>query len=295
MMAVITGLILRKTLLQGKPSPFIMELPPYHLPTLKALLIQTWHRLKSFLLKAGRFIIPVCVLIGALNTLNIHGTLNRHTNQESLLSAAGQAVTPLFAPMGIHQNNWPATVGLLTGVLAKEVVVATLNTLYSQADHSSISSPNQFHFWRGIKAAWVSIPNNILALKNSLGNPILASAPDHSVNQGVLGIMYQRFDGQLGAFTYLLFILLYFPCVSATAATVRELNRRWAVFSMLWTTGLAYSTAVIFYQTATFLRHPMTSTIWIASLSMLLLGTVLAMRYCASEPHKLKHSEKVTC
>jgi ferrous iron transport protein B len=287
LMAIVTGLILRKTVLQGEPSPLVMELPPYHLPTFRALTQQTWHRLKSFILRAGKVIVPVCMLLGALNSISIHGKLNQaDADQDSILSAIGRSVTPLFAPMGISQDNWPATVGLISGVLAKEVVVGTLNTLYSQDANLQSASTESFQFWQSLKAAVLSIPQNIIGLKDSFGNPILASAPIQTVDQRVLGVMYSHFDGQLGAMAYLLFILLYFPCISATAAMLRELNRGWTIFSMTWTTGLAYAVAVLFYQTATFIHHPLSSTVWGVTLTGLFLAALWTAR---------NRSEKITC
>ena len=227
-MAVLTGFILRHSLLKGDPAPLVMELPAYHVPQPRALLLHAWQRLKGFVFRAGKLIVPVCVIIGALNALHIDGTLNSgEGDMHSLLSIAGQWLTPAFAPMGIHADNWPATVGLLTGVLAKEVVVGTLNTLYTQMGHLA---------------------------------------------------MYQQFDGKIGAFAYLLFVLLYFPCVSTMAVMLRELHRGWAVFSAFWSTAVAYAVAVIFYQAATCLRHPLTSCAWIAAMLFLFFGTLIVMR-----------------
>ncbi len=279
LMAVVTGLILRKTLLRGEPSPLVMELPPYHLPTLRALTTQTWQRLKKFLFKAGKLIIPICMLIGALN-------YTHSDQQQSVLAAIGRTVTPVFAPMGIEQNNWPATVGLVTGILAKEVVVGTLNTLYTQAGHLHVSHGQHFNLGHGLMMAVKSIPNNLLALKDSLLNPVLASAPPHEVNKGVYGVMMQRFNGQVGAFAYLLFVLLYFPCVSATSAMVREANRGWTLFSVAWTTGLAYGVAVSFYQAATLWQHPMSSIIWLGAIASTFLITIFNFKRYALSPSR---------
>jgi len=274
--AMLTGLMLRKTILQGEPAALVMELPPYHIPNLKTLLLHAWQRLKGFLFRAGKLIVPICILIGALNALNLDGTINAGTGDEnSLLSALGRLFTPIFAPLGIHQDNWPATVGLVTGVLAKEVVVGTLNTLYSQVGHIAATTQiDAFSFWGGLHDALVSIPANLKQLGSSLGNPVLAQAPVHTLTQGVYGEMYKRFDGQLGAISYLLFVLLYFPCVSTTAAMLRELNRGWTIFSVLWTTGLAYCVAVGFYQLATFMHHPFSSSLWLLGISAAVITTI---------------------
>ncbi len=252
--AVMTGFLLRKTVLKGSSSPWILELPPYRCPTPIVLLRVTWQRLRGFLLNAGRYIIPVCLLVGVLNAFTVEGDFilaPEVGNRESMLSAVGKIMTPVFAPMGIDQQNWPATVGLLSGVLAKEVVVGTLNTLYSQEARLPLAnSAGSFHFVSAMKDALLSVPQQVLGLKDSLGNPIAASAGDAAMNASALGVMSRHFDGKIGAVAYLLFVLLYFPCISATAALARESSKRWAFFSVAWTTGLAYVVAVVFYQAA---------------------------------------------
>lgn len=284
-MAVLTGFLLRFTVLKGDPSPLVMELPAYHVPRIKSLCLHAWQRLKAFVYRAGRLIVPICVLIGALNAINLDGTMNTgDADARSLLSIVGQWVTPLFAPMGIHADNWPATVGLVTGVLAKEVVVGTLNTLYSQVGQlADMSSVQTLNVWAGLSQALYSIPQNLSELSHVFVNPVLAQAPISAVNQGVYGLMYQKFDGQVGAFAYLLFILLYFPCVSTMAVMLRELHRGWAIFSGCWMTGVAYGTAVVFYQAATWASHPLSSALWIISIVTLFFSTIIAMRHYAGE------------
>jgi ferrous iron transport protein B len=189
--------------------------------------------------------------------------------------------------MGIHQDNWPATVGLVTGVLAKEVVIGTLNALYMQVGHLATLQVSGFDLWSGLHAAFASIPQNLSQLGNSLGNPVLAQAPVHTLSQSVYGVMYERFDGQAGAFAYLLFVLLYFPCVSTTAAMARELNRTWAMASVLWTTGVAYCAAVLFYQAAMFAKHPLSSSLWIIGIGVFLAVVILSIRLYAAREQKL--------
>ena len=282
-MAMLTGLLLRKTVLKGDPAPLVLELPPYHVPRLMSLSLHAWQRLKGFVFRAGKLIIPICVLIGVLNAVNVDGTLNTgDADTHSLLSSVGRAVTPVFAPMGIHEDNWPATVGLVTGVLAKEVVVGTLNTLYSQSAHLSVLQNTTFSVGGGLRDAVLSVPDNLRQLGSSFGNPVLAEAPVHTLSQHVYGVMYDRFDGQMGAIAYLLFVLLYFPCVSTLAAMLREVHRGWAIFSGVWTTGVAYCVAVGFYQLATFMRHPWSSLWWTLGVSGVLIFVVMSVRTYAN-------------
>lgn len=280
--AIVTGLILRKTILKGEPAPFVLELPMYHMPSFKNLMMHTWHRLRGFVIKAGRLIIPICILLGFLNAFTLSGGLAVDGSTNSLLAWFGRLLTPIFSPMGIHQNNWPATVGLLSGVLAKEVVVGTLNSLYSQAGHIALQV-SDFHFWGGLKAAFMTIPQNFSQLATTMLNPIAASAPDSTMANTVMGQMYSRFAGQIGAFAYLLFVLLYFPCVSTTAAMSRELGKGWAWFSVAWTTGVAYGTAVSYFQLATFSDHPVASTLWVSAIVLSFLGVLFAMKLFAKD------------
>jgi ferrous iron transport protein B len=263
LVAVLTGFILRKFTLKGHASPLILELPAYHKPSLRYLFKETLMRLRFFLLRAGKLIIPICVLLGSLNAITFDGGLNeQQASTQSLLSIIGQYITPFFAPMGIHQDNWPATVGLLTGMLAKEVVVGTLNSLYSQLGHLGEMATTHFDFWAGMKLAFLSIPQNVSQLGAALTNPVLASAASNSVPSSVYGIMVQHFDGQIGAYAYLLFVLLYIPCASTVAVIRQEANKKFMWLSVIWSFIAAYGIAVGFYQVAKFIQSTSLSRLW---------------------------------
>lgn len=279
-MAVFTGFILRKTRLRGQSSPLILELPAYHRPALRRLLRETATRLRYFIVRAGRVILPVCVILGGLNALTIDGGFSAgEANSHSVLSWLGQWLTPLFSPMGLEANNWPATVGLLSGMLAKEVVVGSLNSLYAQMGHLGQASAAGFHFWSDMQAALWSIPANLGQLGHALLNPVLASAPDGEVSKSVYGMMVTRFDGKAGAFAYLLFILLYIPCVSTMAAIRQEANRQWMWFSVAWSFLIAYAAAVIWYQLARLPQHPQQSLMWVVAMVAAIALFVTGLRY----------------
>lgn len=279
-MAVLTGFILRKTTLKGHASPLILELPAYHKPAMRRLLKETLMRLRFFVLRAGKLILPICVLLGGLNAITLSaGISTAEASTQSLLSMLGQWITPLFSPMGIHQDNWPATVGLLTGMLAKEVVVGTLNSLYSQVGHLGEAAAAHFDFWVGIQTALWSIPHNLSELGSALWNPVLASAAQSDVSQSVYGMMAARFDGQVGAYAYLLFILLYIPCVSTMAVIRQEASRSLMWISISWSFIVAYSAAVLFYQTARFAQHPEQSLFWIVGILTFLALTISLFHY----------------
>ncbi len=284
--AVLTGLIMRHTLFKGEAAPFIMELPMYHLPTLQGVFIRTGDRLKSFMLNAGKIIVPMVLVLNFLNALGTDGSFGRENTNQSVLSEIGRKLTFAFEPMGIHENNWVATVGIFTGVLAKEAVVGTLDALYGQLEtsDSSIEKP-AFDLQQALKEAALTVPKNLSDVANRLLDPLglnvgelnntEAVASAQNVKIATFTAMQHNFDGQAGAFAYLLFILLYTPCVAATAAIYRETSAGWAAFTVAWTTGIAYFSATLFYQTATFSEHPESSSMWILGLNGLLFAIIL--------------------
>lgn len=284
--AVLTGYVLKHTLIGGEATPFIMELPPYHLPTWKSVLLRAWDRLKTFMFGAGKAIITVVVALSFLNDLGRDGSFGHQDSQESLLSDIGRAITPAFAPLGITADNWPATVGIFTGIFAKEAVVGTLNALYLQVDQAGAPAPPaSFDLAEGWREAAATIPLNAAKALGALADPLglgalgdMEAVREQGTNEIILGAMAKRFDGSVGAFAYLLFVLLYIPCVAATGAIYRETNWRWAAFVVGWTTGIAYAAATMFYQGATFSRHPQESLAWIVGLLTAFGLTVLMMR-----------------
>jgi len=293
--AILTGLIMKRTLLSGESTGFMMELPPYHTPTLKGVSLRTWDRVRLFIREAGQIIVLMVLVLNFLNSIGTDGSFGNEDSEHSVLSAVGKAVTPIFQPIGLQEDNWPATVGIFSGVLAKEVVVGTLDSLYSRLaveDQGEDFVEEPFEFWTAIGAAAVSVPENLSDVAGSLLDPlgmdvgdvtsVEAAAEGQGVNMGIFGAMASRFDGQDGAFAYLLFILLYFPCVATIGAVVREAGSGWAMFVAFWTTAVAYSASTLYYQSATFSQHPTSSGILIGAVILFLGVVVAALRMWAN-------------
>ena len=152
--AVAYGLFLKKSLFQGQASNFVMELPPYHLPKFKSLMIHCWQRLRDYIWRAGKVITIAVAILGFLNSFGIvekaadenapadepagfEFTAGNGDSENSLLSVIGKAITPVFEPFGVEKENWPASVSLFTGLLAKEAVIGTMNSLYSMAGENA--------------------------------------------------------------------------------------------------------------------------------------------------------------
>ena len=286
--AVLTGLIMRHTLFIGESAPFIMELPAYHLPTFRGVFIRTWDRLKSFLINAGKVIIPMVLVLNFLNALGTDGSFGQENSDKSVLSEIGRGLTPLFKPMGIEKENWPATVGIFTGILAKEAVVGTLDALYSQLSKGAVIDEEiKFNLKEALLAAYLTVPANLSVIADNLLDPLglnigtvsdmASAASEQKVKADTFSAMQHSFDGKVGAFAYLLFILLYAPCVAATAAIYRETNIGWTIFVVFWTTGIAYMTATIFYQAMTYSQHPYYSLVWISGLGCVFILVLILL------------------
>ncbi|WP_049096816.1 nucleoside recognition domain-containing protein, partial [Klebsiella michiganensis] len=255
---IATGLMLKHTIMRGEASPFVMELPVYHVPHVKSLIIQTWQRLKGFVLRAGKVIVIVSIFLSALNSFSLSGKIVDNIN-DSALASVSRVITPVFKPIGVHEDNWQATVGLFTGAMAKEVVVGTLNTLYTAEDiQNEAFNPQTFSLGDELLAAvdetWQSLKDTFSL--SVLANPIEASKGDGEMATGAMGVMGSKFGSAAAAYSYLIFVLLYIPCISVMGAIARESSRGWMMFSVLWGLNIAYSLSTLYYQTVSFSQHP---------------------------------------
>ena len=224
LVAVITARLLRRFLFRKDETPFVMELPPYRLPTLRSSLSHTWAKGKEYIKKMGGLILVSSVIVWALNYFPLRdhteaepvavGTIaddNRiDVHSDSYLEMAGKAVNPVMAPVGF---GWRATVAALAGVPAKEIVVSTLGVLYTGNEASSETRLGE-------------------RLSNGTGVPGSA------------------FTWQ-SALAFLVFILLYCPCLATVVAIVRETGSwKWGAFSVLYNTAVAWLAAFAVYRLA---------------------------------------------
>ncbi|UDG81560.1 Fe(2+) transporter FeoB [Candidatus Profftia lariciata] len=278
-MAIVTGIILKYTIMRGEASPFIMELPAYHVPYIKNLLLQTWVRLKSFILRAGKVIVIANILIGTLNSFSFSGKPINFIN-DSALASISKVITPVLQPIGIHHDNWQATVGLITGAIAKEVVISTLNTLYTVEQINKIHfNPETYNLIKGLKEAVNQTWQNLYKIFHLtlFVNPIKNNPSEMSSIS--ISIMSNKFISMSAAYAYLIFVLLYVPCISVMGAIARESNYNWMVFSILWSLNIAYSLATIFYQVTNFLYDPQYSAITITLVIIFNILLFIALRH----------------
>ncbi len=213
LVAALTAIVLSKTILKHDKTQFVMELPPYRKPTARNATIHMWSKGKQYLQKMGTIILAASIIVWALGYFPRHeGQTPQEQVENSYMGKMGKAIEPIVEPLGF---NWQMGVSVLTGAAAKEIVVSTMGVLYTgEADATEEST----------------------SLKEKLQT---ATKPDgeHVFNPII-------------AYSFMLFILLYFPCIAALAAIKREAGWKWVAFEVVYTTGVAWLVSFIFYQIA---------------------------------------------
>jgi len=290
-LAIFTGWIFRKQLFTTEVTPSFQDMPAYHIPIPRNILLTTWFRLRGFIFRAGKTIVGVVVVLSLLNSISTDFTVGHEDSEDSLLSVIGKTITPAFAPLGVEADNWPATVGLFTGMFAKEAIVGTLDALYNPAQDGAASDEAPDLAAAGV-AAIASIGSELKALRNALTDPLGISigdvsdlevvAAEQQVEASTLTNMAALFSGPFAAFCYLVFVLLYAPCVAVLGAVNKEAGWRWMLLVFGWCTGLAYITATVIYQIGTFAAHPLFSSLWILAMLSLLLIFILNLKRLSS-------------
>lgn len=284
MVAIITGFVLKLTLLTGKITPFIMEMPVYRIPTLKSLLSLTWQRLKSFIFRAGKAIVVMITILSILNSWGKDGSFGHENSNNSVLSAVSQTMIPVFEPMGITKENWPATVGIFTGIFAKESVIATLNSLYSMS--GNIDKNKNVSLSEGILNALGKIPENLVSLSDAVLDPLGLATVDENIDSLKLNLSIDStaisqiktsFVTSSAAMAYLIFILLYTPCAAALGAVYREAGLKWMTFVAIWTFVIGWIAATVYYQ-CTLLENSHSAIFWLTGCGGVMISMIIFMR-----------------
>ncbi|MFD3156344.1 ferrous iron transport protein B [Haloimpatiens sp. FM7330] len=191
-LAFIIGFLFKNTIFKKDEEPFLIELPDYKMPNFRNLLLHTWDKGKGFLKKAGTIIFSISILVWLLSNFNFNGMVNNIN--ESFLAYFGKILAPIFKPLGF--GTWETSVSLLTGLMAKEVIVSTMGVIYG----------------------------------------------------GNLKLILPQYFNALSAYTFLVFILLYTPCISTVAVMRKEYGRKMAIFSVLYQIGLAWIVSFLIFN-----------------------------------------------
>ena len=211
LLAVIMARIFSKFLVKGEDSPFVMELPPYRMPTSKSIMRHTWEKGAQYLKKMGGIIMIASVIIWFLGYYPNHDAYSTTAEQQenSYIGQIGKAIEPVIEPLGF---DWKMGVSIVTGLAAKEIVVSSMGILYHVPD----------------------------AEENS--QSLIESLQQQQYSNG------QKVFTPLVAYGFMLFILIYFPCMAVIAAIRKEAGWKWALFTIFYTTGLAWLVSFGVYQ-----------------------------------------------
>jgi len=243
LLAILMGFIFKKTLFKGDAPMFIMELPPYRMPSFTSLCLHTWEKGKHFLIKAGTYIFAVSVLVWFM--LNLPwGVENK---RDSYLGRAGAAIAPVFQPVGF--GTWEAASSLITGVIAKEIVVGTMGEIYAPKKEEKKETPP---LGEDLKEIVVSFSG---AVKKAVSTMLyLPQKEEPEEEQSDLKTALQGQFTPLSSFSFMAFVLLYMPCVVVGAAMRQEFGTwKWAGVAFAYSTVLAWLVALIIYQGGRFL------------------------------------------
>ena len=222
LIAVLVSVVLKKTLFKNKGAPFVLELPPYRMPTLRVSLRHMWEKGGQYLQKMGGIILIAVILIWALEYFPAGGKVSRDERlKQSYIGKIGRSIEPVIAPLGF---DWRMGISLITGAAAKEVVVSTMGVLYGT---------NRYDEKNGVR---------------NLNTELKEATYQDGIKKG------QKIFTPLTGISYLLFILIYMPCVAVVAVVTRESGSwKWALFLITYTTALAWIISFTVYQVGSLL------------------------------------------
>jgi len=252
--AVLIGIGMKKTVFREKEqAPFVIELPPYRLPAVQSVLIHTWERTKSFVQEATPLILIASVIVWGLTSIPVHGgRFAQVDTQDSALATISGWVAPVFQPAGF--GTWEATSSLVTGFVAKEVIVSTLSVVMVGEDiNAPAADAAPTSFWRDLAdvgigfaaATWDTVRGTISLIP---GVNLLAADAGAPVDDGLAAALRGAFS-PLAAVAFCVYVLLTAPCVTTMAALKSEFGPRWMAFSVGLMLVVAWVAAVGVYQT----------------------------------------------
>ena len=259
LLAVVTARLMRRFLFPVDETPFVMELPPYRLPTWKTTLTHMWDKCAQYLKKMGGMILIASIIVWALSYYprTKESVANEAHYENSYLGRIGKGCEPLFEPLGF---NWKASVALLSGLPAKEIVVSTLGVLYAEEPEQAAAAGAGC----GSAAdAAETLPSETIGIIGGADGPtsiVVADAaeepePEELSEEEEAASLSRRLlasgdFSKASALAFLVFILLYVPCIATVVAIGSEAGWKWAVASIFYNTAVAWVVAWVVYHIA---------------------------------------------
>ncbi len=258
LVAIGLGFLVKHTILRHQPpTPFVMELPPYRLPTLRGIWRQIWGRTSAFLRKAWTIILAASVVVWLLLAIpsGDHSRFAATPVEQSAFAVVSGAAAPIFAPLGF--GSWQTSGALLTGLVAKEVVVSTLGQVYHVEEAAVVEEQPATTFLgdlAGIGSGFITATGDALIAIPSIIGINLAPTEETSSPDALALALNAGFTansgghGALAALAFLVFVLLYTPCMVATTAARHEFGARWMWVSIVGQFVVAWLAAFLVFQ-----------------------------------------------
>ena len=284
-LAVLTGLLLKWTLFVGDPAPFVMELPLYHIPRPGTVLKQAWERLARFLFRAGKVLVVMVLFLSICDKITFKSPFaaepaptveaaeaESEAEEISAIEFVGRAISPVFAPMGVERSNWQGSVALIVGLFAKEQVVSSLNSLYAISKEVEAEEPERAASWAEARASFKEgVVEAIATVPAALKGLFVDEGEEEEEDAGLMEVLRRKFDRDPNrAFAYLLFVLLYVPCLAAIATIIREIGVAFSSILFGYLTLLGWCVATLYFQVTTGHSLP-----WIAVACAFLAATAV--------------------
>lgn len=261
--AVVLGLLFKRTLFKDQePMPLVMELPPYRLPTLRGIWFHVWERTSSFIHNASTIILAASILLWILLSIPVRGgsAFADTPVRDSAFATVSQAIAPALAPAGF--DSWEASGALMTGLVAKEVVISTLAQVYNVAEEAEAQTepPTFVRDVGQIAAGFAGATLDTLKSIPLIVGIDLFAEEEAGTSTVLMGALRTGFEassgghGALASLAFMVFVLLYTPCMATIAAERQILGARWMWFSVAGQLSLAWLAATIVFQTGLLLR-----------------------------------------
>ncbi len=241
--ALLTGFLLRRTVYKGSMSHFVMELPPYRMPSLRSVITIVWVHVKDFLYRAGTLIFGASIAIWLL--MNVPPGVKNIS--ESVAGHVGRALVPVFEPIGI--DNWKATTSLIPAFLAREIVISSMGTIYS-AEQGSIQTEEgeEFSPSEALKEQVVAFGNAIKDAVSSVLTLSIVSLHVEEEEEDNLKSLIRKDFTPASAMSFMIFILIYTSCLGTFAVMVREIGKLRATLFLVYSFVSAWLTAFVVYN-----------------------------------------------
>jgi ferrous iron transport protein B len=250
-LAILTGVVMKRVLYKNKPpAPFVMELPPYRMPTLRGVWTHMWERSAIFIKRAATIILATSVIIWFLLAVPVRGggSFADANVDDSAFAGVSRVIAPIFTPAGF--GNWKASGSLVTGFVAKEVVVGTMSQIYIGGEEEvEAAEPTTFFQDLGeiVVGFWEATVDTVKAAVSIVPGVDLMGGEEEGEDTVLMEALQEDFTS-LQAVAFNVFVLLYIPCMVAVAAQKQEYGVKWTLLNAAYLTALGWVVAVVVYQ-----------------------------------------------